>query len=944
MKDRFALRGPRQRKEGEVQPNKPEIPEMDTAPNVVVGSTAENITHGDNNDISGAFINDFAQRASLLTVISQSEQGLDLAVELQGQYKNDQFFKKIIENPTQFRNFMIEDGLMYLRSEGKKLLCIPKITIKGSSAREIVISEAHSLLAHLGTHKTLAYLRDHVWWKDIASDTNAYCTTCITCKRSKPSNQKPFGLLNPLPVPGTPWEAMGIDFVGPLPESKNRDGTFDSITVVICLLTGMVHLIPSRIDYNARQIAELIFEQIYKLHGLPKHIISDRDVLFTSAFWTRLNQLIGTKLKMSSAYHPETDGSTERANCTITQMLRQCVDSKQTDWVSKLPSIEFALNSARSESTGYAPFFLNTGCMPRTMIWNSAKESEYPSVRNFAQQGKFAIIAAHDSILAARVKQTREANKHRRLAPFKENDLVYISTKNISFPKGLARKLIPKYIGLYKILNDFKNQSFQIELPSHLKQRGVHDVFHAALLRIHVPNDDRLFPGRQFNQLNAGDDAEAKWAVDKILSHSGSSQDSVFKVLWKAGDTTWLPYLQIEHLNALKEYLDLQGAENIDSLCPGKGNPPRNDPQLFLGSILDETPQFSYISDHDFESAQLPNSPTIYSILLRPDMSSNDCTINSSFEIEGPTTVDTLLTPYEDPLFIFPNNGMTSLLAGPDDSVTDVANLFTLNNHFITSPDLISCDELSDLFSEPKDTTSTHPQPMVVAPIEGLEPLFKTLVQQLGITINSALRDSISSLAPIAPTAIITPDPPATYVPPVDIEPIIVDAVAPGSIYTTPDLSDGFLPVSRRRLPRNAFETFEHPLFRRMKYAIFCLADPDTRYMKTYHAGQLLLFCDTSKAIIDGSFHINMISSDFLYFSDVFNRTAHSTTTKRFATYNPVTGLTIIPDDPIAISDFKLDHELVKALDRRGPRPTINWKVAFTAPANHSNNNRGRGK
>ena len=133
---------------------------------------------------------------------------------------------------------------------------------------------------------------------------------------------------------------MGIDFVGPLPESKNRDGTFDSITVVICLLTGMVHLIPSCIDYNARQIAELVFEQIYKLHRLPKHIISDWDLLFTSTFWTCLNQLIGTKLKMSSTYHPEIDGSTECANRTITEILRQCVDSKQTDWVSKLPTIK----------------------------------------------------------------------------------------------------------------------------------------------------------------------------------------------------------------------------------------------------------------------------------------------------------------------------------------------------------------------------------------------------------------------------------------------------------------------------------------------------------------------------------------------------------------------------------------------------------------------------
>jgi hypothetical protein len=166
------------------------------------------------------------------------------------------------------------------------------------------------------------------------------------------------------------------------------------------------------------------------------------------------------------------------------------------------------------------------------MIWNSPPEDEYPSVRNFAQQRKFAIIAAHDSILAARVKQTRDANKHRRFAPFQENDLVYISTKNISFPKGLARKLIPKYIGPYKVLKDFKNQSFKIELPSHLKQRGVHDVFHASILRIHIPNDDRLFPGRLFTQLNAGNENESEWAVNKITSHSGSSQDSIFEVLW----------------------------------------------------------------------------------------------------------------------------------------------------------------------------------------------------------------------------------------------------------------------------------------------------------------------------------------------------------------------------------------------------------------------------
>lgn len=180
----------------------------------------------------------------------------------------------------------------------------------------------------------------------MVTDVKAFCETCTTCKTSKPSNQKPYGLLNPLAVPSYPWESIGIDFVVPLPESRNRDGQYDSITVVICLLTAMVHLVPSRINYNATQLAELVFENIYKLHGLPQTIISDRDVLFISTFWSRLHRLIGTKLRLSSAYHPQSDGSTERANRTVTQMLRQCIQPDQKDWVAKLPAIEFAINSA----------------------------------------------------------------------------------------------------------------------------------------------------------------------------------------------------------------------------------------------------------------------------------------------------------------------------------------------------------------------------------------------------------------------------------------------------------------------------------------------------------------------------------------------------------------------------------------------------------------------
>ena len=142
------------------------------------------------------------------------------------------------------------------------------------------------MLAHLGTAKTLDYLQDHVWWKDMVADTKSYCEMCHTCKLSKPSNQKPYGLLNLLSLPSYPWESIGMDFISPLPESSNRDGIFDSITVTICLLTLMVHLVPSHTNYNAPQLAKLMFEHVYKLHGLPKNIISNWDVLFTSAFWS----------------------------------------------------------------------------------------------------------------------------------------------------------------------------------------------------------------------------------------------------------------------------------------------------------------------------------------------------------------------------------------------------------------------------------------------------------------------------------------------------------------------------------------------------------------------------------------------------------------------------------------------------------------------------------
>jgi hypothetical protein len=360
--------------------------------------------------------------------------------------------------------------------------------------------------------------------------------------------------------------------------------------VVIDLLTGRVHLVPSRQDYRAKDIAELVFAEVYRLHGLPKRIVSDRDILFTSLFWKHLNKLMGITLNMSSAYYPKSDGSTERANHTVTQMIRACVNPDQRDWVTKLPAIEFAINSARSESTGYAPFFLDTGRMPRSMIWDQPARDEYPGVRAFAQKMRDTIMSAHDAILHARVKQTRHANQKRRPLPFSIGDMVYVSTKNISFLKGRARKLLPKYVGPYQIGKDFGNNSYRLELPARLLQQGVHPVFHASLLRVHVPNDDRLFPGRSETQLADFGEEASEWAVDQILAHKGRGVAAIFEVQWKAGDRTWLPLDKVDGLEQLKLYLDAQGVSSVAELSDGKGSPPLDDPQIFLGGISLEQP------------------------------------------------------------------------------------------------------------------------------------------------------------------------------------------------------------------------------------------------------------------------------------------------------------------------------------------------------------------
>ena len=209
----------------------------------------------------------------------------------------------------------------------------------------------------------------------------------------------------------------------------------------------------------------------------------------------------------------------------------------------------------------------------------------------------------------------------------------------MSFPKGLACKLIPKYMGPYRILEDFGNNSYRVEIPASMKQRGIHDVFYAALMRIHVPNDDHLFPGHLDSQIVPVDqEPEPEWAADKITHHVGTGESAMFQVLWKSGNETWVPYAQIHDLNLIEPYLEALGIGNLANLPYGSGAPP-HDPQIYTGhlKLLSEEIKPDLLSAPHNHPHQVLNSLTlaIIAMLYRSHSNKDQLSLPSHIHLDS---------------------------------------------------------------------------------------------------------------------------------------------------------------------------------------------------------------------------------------------------------------------------------------------------------------------
>ena len=282
---------------------------------------------------------------------------------------------------------------------------------------------------------------------------------------------------------------------------------------------------------------------------------------------------MGTKLLMSTSFHPQTDGQTEHANRNIGQIFRTLVRPDQKDWVDRVDMTEFAINASVAESTGYAPFELNGGYLPSIIREIRNGEEAHRGVAEFATIALENLVEAHDSFIEARAFQTHYANQGRRTDdPISKGDLVFLSTKNLNLPKARARKLCPKYIGPYEVLHSSPETStYTLDLPPELKGRRILPTFHISLLKPYHQSDDTLFPRRSRpGPYDFGLPSEREYVVDEILGHRWEGRKLSFEVRWMQGDSTWESYDNCKHLVALDKYLELQGVKHPSSLARTK--------------------------------------------------------------------------------------------------------------------------------------------------------------------------------------------------------------------------------------------------------------------------------------------------------------------------------------------------------------------------------------
>jgi len=264
------------------------------------------------------------------------------------------------------------------------------------------------------------------------------------------------------------------------------------VWVIVDRLTKSAHFIPVNMKYKMEKLVELYIKEVVRLHGIPSSIVSDKDPRFTLRFCTSLHEALGTKLKLSSTYHPQTDGQTERTIQTLEDLLRVCIIEQQGSWMECLPLIEFTYNNSYQASIGMAPFEALYGRKCKTpLCWYDDGEAVLLGPE-MLQQITEQVKLIREKIKASQDRQKSYYDRRRKPLDFQEGEHVFLKVSPVTGVRRAlkSRKLTPKYLGLYQILKKVGPVAYQIALPPSLS--NLHLVFHVSQLRRYNPDPSHV--------------------------------------------------------------------------------------------------------------------------------------------------------------------------------------------------------------------------------------------------------------------------------------------------------------------------------------------------------------------------------------------------------------------------------------------------------------------
>ena len=418
--------------------------------------------------------------------------------------------------------------------EGELVLKEGKVYVpKDEELRAEVIRLHHDVPAagHGGRWKTVELVTRTYWWPGVTRDVGKYVEGCDLCQWMKNRMEEPAGKLKLSEVPQKMWTHLTVDFITKLPVVAGKD-----VILVVCnRLSKMTHFVVTTEGTMAEGLARLFRDNVWKLHGLPESVVSDRGPQFAVELTKELNRMLGIKTKLSTAFHPQTDGQTERMNQELEQYLRFFVEHRQKDWPEWLAAAEFAVNNKVHTATKVLPFMANYGKELR-MEGDIRKKGKVESAMEFVKKMKKVQEEAGAALRKTQEEMKRYADRGRRETEvWKRGDRVLLSTKDLVFKERPSKKLTERYIGPYAIEEVVLLNAVKLRLPSSMRIHLVVNVSRIVRYKEQVKGQKKE-EGKPIEV-----EGVEEWEVEKVLNKKKIRGVEKYLIQWKGftveGDT-----------------------------------------------------------------------------------------------------------------------------------------------------------------------------------------------------------------------------------------------------------------------------------------------------------------------------------------------------------------------------------------------------------------------